>query len=266
MKKIIIVITILMISGCVSPYSKFYTDNTGGDDITKDKKYIITNNEPEVRQGTDPINDQLLMLENGYFMIGSSVFNAGNVSEEGAISKAKEIHASVVLLCSRYSETESGYTPLTLPNTSTSSTTANGNIYGQGGSVSYNGTSNTTYNGTKTTYIPFSVKKYDYAASYWVKRKPPIFGVIPTPLDQEVHKKIGTNKGMLVAVVIKGSPAFYADIFKNDILLNINDDVIFDNDSFTKSINKNADKNVDVIIIRDDKELHKMIKFGQLQN
>jgi PDZ domain len=264
MKKIVIVASVLIISGCTSLYSKYYTDNTRGVDITKQKNIIITDSEPEVRRGVNYDNDGRSMAENGYWMVGYSSFNASNVNDEGAISKAKDVHASVVILYSQYTGTQSGYMPLTVPSTNTSSTLLNGNIYGQGGAASYSGTSNTIYHGTNTTYIPFSVSKYDYGATYWIKNKPPILGILPKELTQEAHKRIGSNKGLLVDVVIKGSPAFYADIFSGDILEKINDDVIFDTDSLYKSNIKNANKEVDVLILRDDKEIHKLVKLHPL--
>ncbi len=261
MKKIIIV-SILIITGCTSPYSKFYVDKTGGVDITKS---TINTGDVEVRHGANVDSDIRSMLENNYGLIGFSSFNASNVSDDGAISKAKEVHASVLILYSQYSGTKSGYTPLTLPNTTTSSTTLNGNIYNQrSGNTSYSGVSNTTYNGTNTTYIPYSITNYDYVASYWVKTKPRALGVIPKELAPEIHKKLGSNKGLLVDLVVKDSPAFYADIFTGDMLMKIGDDVIYDEASLSKSVSKNAGKEVDVLLIRDDKEIHKLIKLRSL--
>jgi len=50
--------------------------------------------------------------------------------------------------------------------------------------------------------------------------KPPIFGTHIKDLTPEIRQQIGSNKGMLVYAVIKGSPAFEADILKGDVLKN----------------------------------------------
>ena len=270
MKRFILVIIIgstLIITGCASPYSKFYTDMTNGaSDITKAKIAIITDIDPEIRRGsTNKENDERLMSEDNYEPIGYSEFNAGNVDTDGALSKGREVHAAVIIIYSQYTGTQSGYMPMTVPKTTTASTTTNGNIYGYGGSASYSGTSNTTYNGTNTTYIPYSVNKYDYVATYWIKLKPVMLGLLIKELPQEMHKKIGTNNGLLIWGVRKGSPAFNADIFSGDILVKLNDDVISDRGSFEKSVATNADKEVDILIVRDEKELHKLVKLRPIQ-
>jgi len=95
-----------------------------------------------------------------------------------------------------------------------------GSAYGYGGYASYSGTAYTTTYGSKTTYIPYTVHRSDYLATYWIKMKPPIFGTHIKDLTPEIRQQIGSNKGMLVYAVIKGSPAFEADILKGDVLKN----------------------------------------------
>ncbi len=257
--KILFLALTIIITGCTSPYSKFYVDTTNGIDITK--KIIITQN-VEVRRGANFHSDARSMKENGYNIVGYSSFNASNVSDDGAIKKAKEVHASVVILYSQYTDTQSGYTPLTLPSTTTASTVLNGNVYNQRmGVTSYSGVANTTYNGSNTTYVPYSIANYDYGASFWVKIKPPILGVFPKDLTPEMHKKRGNNKGLLVDVVIKDSPAFYSDILTGDIIETMGNDVIYDENSFYNLMAKYAGKEVEILITRDDKEIHKSIKL-----
>lgn len=223
---------------------------------------VLPTGEPQVsRSSGDSKQDALRMAEDGYELVGYSSFNGSNVDENDAIAQAKKVHASVVILSSEYTGTESGYTPLTLPDTRTSSTTLHANAYGSGGYVSYSGTANTTTNGTRTTYIPYSVRKSDYFASYWIKKKPPVFGAHFKDLTPEIKQQLGSNKGVLINAVIKGSPAFEADILNGDVLRQIGDVSVFDNDSYQKALTKYEGREVDVVIVRGDKELHKSVKL-----
>jgi hypothetical protein len=256
------IMSIFMVS-CTTPFSKFYHDETGGADITKMSTVIISKDEPKVFHGSEEKKDSLKMLENGYSLIGYSSFNAGNVDEDGAITQAKKIHASVVMLYSKYTGTVSSMLPLTLPNTQTSTTSLYGNAYGYGGYTAYSGTATTTTYGTKTIYIPYSVRRSDYFATYWVKLKPPIFGVYIKELTPEIKYLIGSNKGMLVYAVVKGSPAFEADILEGDIIRKIGDTYIYDKNSFRWAVAKYEGEKVNVIVLRDGKEITKSIKLRE---
>jgi hypothetical protein len=200
------------------------------------------------------------MLEDGYNLVGISLFNGGkNVNVNAALEQATKVHASVVLVYSKYTHTLSGSIPLTLPDTQTSTTTLSGNVMDPGGSVSYSGSAYSTTYGTKTTYIPYSVQRFDYFAAYWIKLKPPVFGVYVQELSAELRQKIGSNKGVVVIAVVKGSPAFYADILRGDILKQIGNHEIFDPKIFVEVSSRYAGKKVEVKCLRDGKEFTKEI-------
>lgn len=261
-KKILAVgVIALLLSGCAAPFSKFYYDQTGGIDITKSSTVVIAEGGPILYQGNKEEDDSLKMREDGYAILGYSSFNAGNVDENDAITQAKKVHASVVIIYSSYTNTVSGAIPLTLPDTQTSSTSLHGNVYGSGGYASYSGNADTTTYGYKTTYIPYSVRRSDYLATYWVKLKPPIFGTYLRDLTTEVRQEIGSNKGMLITAVIKGSPTFHADIFRGDVLRQIGDIDIYSSESFQKALEKYQGQSVDVLISREGKEVKKTIRL-----
>lgn len=224
MKRIIILtIFSILIVGCAAPFSQFYYDKTGGIDITTIPTVIISQDEPKVFRGNKQEEDSFRMLEDGYGLVGYSSFNAGNVNENGAVAQAKKVHASAVILYSEYTETVSGTLPLTLPDTQTSTTSLYGSAYGPGGYANYSGSAYTTTYGTKTTYIPYSVRRANYFATYWVKIKTPVFGIHMRELTTEIRQEIKSNKGVLVYAVMNGSPAFLADIFRGDVVRSIGD-------------------------------------------
>ena len=261
---LILSIFIVLLQGCTSPFAKYYNDETGGIDITK--YVIMPTQEPKLYYGDDAAKDSLRMKENNYGLIGNSSFYTDSINESDAIDQAKAVHAEVVMLYSKYKRTVSGSAPITLPNTTTSSTYVSGNAYGSGGYATYSGTANTTSHGTSTSYIPYSFDQSDFLATYWIKRKPRMFGTEYEDLPENIRRKIGSNKGVLVTVVIKNSPAFNADIFSGDVIKNMGDVLITNVETINNAIDKYQGQEVDVLIFRDDKEIHKKIKIGKEPN
>jgi len=70
--------------------------------------------------------------------------------------------------------------------------------------------------------ISYAVQRSDFGAVFFVKTRQRA-GMIVIPIDDATRKRIGTNSGVLVRIVVDGSPAFIADIFpgrsNNDLSL-----------------------------------------------
>ena len=265
MKHLAITLMVLFLSACAAnPFSQFYYDQTGGIDLTTLNTVILPglNEKPILYRGNTPEEDRIKMLENGYGIVGYSSFNAGNVNENDVFVQAKKVHASVIVLYSQYTNTVSGSLPLTLPDNQTSTTSAYGSVYGSGGYGTYTGSATTTTYGTKTTYIPYSVRRYDYSATYWIKMKEPRIGTYVVDLDADKRAEIQSNKGMLIEAVIKNSPAYRSDIFRGDILRKIGDVDIYDGKSFQEALEKYAGQTVSVIIYRDGEIIEKQIQLN----
>ena len=156
----------LLLAGWANPFVQFYQDRTDGRDLTKSPTVVLPTGEPKMFQGADKETDYQRMLENGYSLVGFSSFNGADANVDGALTQAKVVHAEIVLIYSKHTGTRSGVLPLTLPDMQTSTTTLSGSTFGSGGYGSFSGTANTTTYGTQTTYIPYSVDRYDYFASY----------------------------------------------------------------------------------------------------
>lgn len=253
----------LLLTGCANPYEQFYQDRMGGFDYISSGDFIVTSNKPQLFTGDDPDTDFVKMYENGFNLIGFSSFNGvENINQNLAIKKAENLHASIVLIYKKYSDTVSGTSVLTLPDTQTSTTTLFGNAYSRGGMTTYYGNIYSTSYGTKTTLIPYSVNKYDYFASYWIKRKPPPFGVLARELTKEMKKEIGSNKGAFVVAVVKDSPAYKSDILQGDIIRKIDNTDIDHPKTLSETTMKYAGKKVSVTFFRDGKELTREVLFN----
>lgn len=231
-------LVLLAMPGCASPFSEFYHDNTGGQDVTKLPSFETSNAEPILTRGDSPDSDIEKMVEDGYGMIGYSSFDIGKaiVNEKEALLVARKIHASVVLVNSHYARTVTGTIPI--PITSK-----------DGSSVYY-------------LYIPYKIDRFNYFASYWVKMRPPGFGAYVKDLTQEQRARISGGKGVYVNIVFKNSPAFNADIIKGDIILSIASADIYDAKAFVEAVDQNAGEEVEVALSRDGKEIVKKVKLN----
>jgi len=262
---LILSLILIALSGCVAnPYKTYYTDLIGYD-VSKLSTVEQYSGDPKVFSGSsDADNDVFSMRENGYFLIGHSIFNVGSVSKNDVVKQGKEIYAETIIVYSEYTGTQTGMVPLTLPTTQTYNTNFSGSSYALGvGTIQHTGTARTTTSGMSTTYIPYSVNRSDYLALYFVKLKPTVIGIHENTIPTEVRKEIGTNKGVYVEIVILGSPAFNSDIIIGDVIFKIGDLDTFDIKSYTKAIREYRGKTVEVSLYRKDKILKKNVTLNQ---
>ncbi len=265
---VIILFFLLILSGCAgNPYAKFYHDNMNGADLTKIESLSLGNGDPEIIRGNNPDIDHIRMTELGYFLIGTSLFNSGERNDAELFSFAKSIKAEKVIIYTKYSHTNSGMMPLTLPETKTYNTNFSGNIYNvNSGNTSYYGNATTTSFGTRTTYIPYNVARYDYFVTYWVKLNLSKidFGADVVPLPPEVKSEIGSNKGVLVIGVVEKTPAYDSDIVRGDIITAIAGYPINNMDDYFNVKKKVAGQSVNVRILRKGTTLNKKVQFRQV--
>ncbi len=251
-----------LLCGCASnPYSRFYHDYTGGKRVA-DASGSVTVNNPELRHGGNPRADADEMRRNGYDCIGVSSFNGAGLSESGAVTQAKRVRAEIVFVYREYTETLSGSTPLVLPDTKTSVSYGHASAYGAGGSASSFGSSTTTTYGTQTMYMPYNIRRFDYLATFWVKAKTPAFGAVLADLTSEQRRQIQSNKGVVVLIVMRGSPAFSNDVLEGDIIKRVNDFDVVDKMQCVEVFNKFRGKTVSLLLLRNGKEVQKQFSLN----
>ena len=106
--------------------------------------------------------------------------------------------------------------------------------------------------------------RYDHAAVFFAKNKnKPRFGILAEELNPDSRKKYGTNKGVLVKAVIEDSPAFNANLFKNDVIISINDIPTVNLNGFAEATGsvKFDVENVMVVVLRDSDRLELLLKM-----
>jgi len=70
-------------------------------------------------------------------------------------------------------------------------------------------------------------------------------------LTDDLRRQIGTNRGVLVHAVIKGSPAFNADVMRGDVITKIGEDITPDRKSFGATMQQYAGQEVVLETYRD---------------
>jgi hypothetical protein len=191
--------TLLMASKLLAaednPYAKNYkAQNAGGlvsMQANPDTKILLSKHKDE---------DNISMLEDGFDLMGSSGFDAGNVLPELALRHAKAIKADTVLVYKKYGSAKTPVSKMQLIKEAAKK---------GGGEVD-----------AKDIESAEDAPQYKYYASYWAKMPAPLLGVHIIKLatrDEETDKVI-EKKGLKVLAVIKDSPAAKAGLVRGDIL------------------------------------------------
>jgi hypothetical protein len=256
--RLIVIIAAVLLAGCATTnnYAKFYKPN----DVTKipDLEYLKKNLEPQVMQAPmrtiKQTNKQI--IGKGYFPIGVSSFNGEMQDESFAKAQAQQAKAVLVLMANEYLNTKTSTVPLLVPNNHTT--------YGSG-TINHG-----SYSGSSTTYgsaiVPITTQhhRYDQIAIYYAKStKPNRIGLVIIDLTPEIRKALGRNTGALVFVVMDESPAFYANVLEDDVLIEFQDKPIR-SALEAQTIFLSADRDVDhsiMKILRNGEEKTIAIKF-----
>jgi hypothetical protein len=245
-----------LLSGCQNPWKDFYQ----GHALPEEAPF---NGTPECIPTNDFDASVKDAVRNGYIVIGQSSFNAGNnVKVADLQSFGESIRADVIFYASgNQTATQTSmvvpqYHPGTQQTTYLSGYGSNGN--------SFYGTANTYSSGTySTAVVPVTVVRMDYLAVYlkrnWNKV---ILGVQYSPITPEQARMVGTNSGIIADVILRRSPAFAADIYEGDLILEANGQKVnFDN--FSDFLDSHHGKVVELLIYRNGARITKKVKLAQ---
>lgn len=246
----------VVLAGCSNPFRQNYQSML--DKWPQSKSMLMQNPEtaePRLITSEDMKSDALAMLENGYLLIGKSKFKSPPIDEKQALDQAKKVGADVVLVKSEYVNTLTQSVPITdwIPEkkiTTTERATFQENPSAQP-SIALREVTQTLQGESYTRYVPKSTDYFEYSTSFWKKSKPTMFGVLVQPLDNATKKRLQSNRGVIVKVVVNKSPAYNADILRDDIIIQFADEPVADPDDFFDKIKKHAGQKVTVKVIRD---------------
>jgi hypothetical protein len=206
------------VSGCANGYQQFYQP------IPQASNRIAkSTSAPSIRTSTgDATKDMDALYVEGFSPVGYASFNGPMANIRGALIQAKKVGATYVVASRQYTNTVSGALPIVTPTTNTSYSSGTVNAYGSGGFATGNYSGTTTSYGSQTTYVPYSIARFDQAAVFYAPMTRTGFGALIRPLTNEEARSIGTAKAGYLRAVRRGSPAFEADVLPGDILRSVN--------------------------------------------
>ena len=241
--------------GCSNPFNDTYVSKLESWPSGQVARVLPVQGDVKLMTSLDIKNDAERMLENGYLLLGRSKFRETQININEAKKFAREINASIVLVERKFADAVTEAVPINEWIPARQETLKSKSVVVSGpnaGKVIETEITKEIQGEFRTKYVPQTMEYYDYAATYWGKLKPPIFGVFVNRLDNESRQRLKSNRGVIVRAVIRDSPAFKADIIPNDIITSFADQAITDIEQLFDLVLLNNGGTVDVEFIRDD--------------
>jgi serine protease Do len=274
MKIIVLSLVILFLTGCAqSGYKKFYNPYVDAKTLP-DIELLTQGQEPKVF-GTDNFDRDILTLRAKlYIPIGYSSFNGSYEDTKNASAQAKRIGATIVLVNSKYTNTQTTTSTLFLPDNKTTyhsgNASANTTYNNSNGGYLGNSNANAAYSGTSTTYgtkaVPITShqRRYDQNAVYLVKStRKPKFGISFNDLNPAQRTDLERNTGVFIIVVIEDSPAFFANVIAGDVLIAVDGHQVINTKQAKRLMGSvsSASSSSELTIIRKGKERTIHVQF-----
>ncbi|MBR5902386.1 PDZ domain-containing protein [bacterium] len=249
--KLLILLSVSFLAGCANPFADAYTSY-----------YRVPASEfnphPQVikceRANFD--NTYNGILERGYSVIGSSAFSQDDryisSSEAYVWQQATNVYADIALYYVTFERTDDQSYYEDEP-VKTTAYTRHSN-----GKSSY-----TEINTTQTKYVQKLVDIYSYAAFFFKRSGNAGIGLACSDLNSDAHARLGTNKGIIVDTVVRNTPAFYADILKDDVIIEFNGSPVYDTVSFNSMVAGNRGASLTLTIVRNGIAMPKTINLNR---
>ncbi len=244
MKKLLGLLLLLVSSAYIYAAENLYEKNYKAQN-TANLASLQANPDTKIFVSKHKDEDNISMLENGYDLMGSSGFDAGNVLPELALQHAKAIKADTVLVYKKYGSAQTPISSMQLIKEAAKK---------GGGEVD-----------AKEFASAEDAPQYKYYASYWAKMSAPLLGVHIIKLatrDEETDKVI-EKIGLKVLAVIKDSPAAKAGLVRGDILHKLAETALNKPEQLSPLVRKFQGQNV---AIEYEREGQKRVANAQLNS
>lgn len=258
---LIFLLNVMLLISCVSTTSvaKFYTEVQTIESISEECR-LAENEEPKVFYSDDIQSDLYFVRSNYFQVIGYSTWNGPDENGAGGedclqdeiVSFCKEKSAKVAIYSEKYTDTRNEIYSIPLTNNHYYSD-SNGYMH--------------SYSTTSFMTNSYSVNRYDYDVYFFVPYsqpyiKAPKIGIEFRNLDSADRIKFQRNTGVLVDVVYENSPAFFANLSRGDMIIEINGENILNGESYNSVSSKlSANDSVEIKYIRNGKEEKAVFKI-----
>lgn len=172
----VVVICGMLFAGCgVNGFTEFYNQSILDENLAylKEKHkdiFLHKGNKVQIIASNDLEADIRTIMNNGAIILGQSGFRGGCQDSNKAITQAKKIGATHILVKIVHIDTKTATGSIAMPTTQTSTTQGNVNAFGSGGYAFGNYNSTTTTSGI--AYMPYSYNVYicNHDAIYFIFR------------------------------------------------------------------------------------------------
>ena len=218
-------VAFLALCGCASlnSFSKFYVPFRDSASLHGKPWIEPASGKPAIyAYSGDPEVDNLRAAEAGYIPIGFSEFYGppATMAKREALAQARRLGASLVLIRPQYRRAGFGAAPW---NRSTP---------------------------TRPSAVP---ALNDTMATFWVRADTSKlrFGAQTVELTQAQREALKRSAGVLVTVVVRGTPAYDAQILRGDVILKVDGENVMDPRGFESQLTRFQGQRVDLEILRD---------------
>lgn len=229
MKKYLLIVLSLLLISCSTTggISDFYNSNFNDGELPKEC-FLQEGEEPKVYYSSNLSSDINMLKSNYYQILGYSSFNGpaqGDELSDNVKNMCKKEKALIALYNYEYTDTRHGVYSL----------------YG-GGVSSYN------------------IKRYDYTVvlfvslPFWyIENQKSGFEV--KDLDSSTRQVLQRNTGAVIDVVYNKSNAFYANLIKDDVLIEINGIPVYTSEDYYNFIRNYSGNSFILKVIRNGREI-----------
>jgi len=244
-----------VLAGCANPFQQSYMPAPGA---TADILASLTTpcENPVITRGPADAQTPARMYRRGFMLMGTSSYNAQDISDKDLADFARQLGACEVLLHLRPVRSE-GYTYV---QTYSPGYTV---YYGHGGYGWGGGFGVYTPGYYSGGYVPYVRDSYDVTATFWARmREPMTLGVWADRIPDEVRKARNIDRGAYVISVRDNSPADQAGIMAGDVITHIGDRPVDGESAWNAAVNEYQGRPAVFTVVRDGKALRKTVMLG----
>lgn len=203
---------------------------------------------PTLFRGSDFQADELAMLENGFMLLGASVFAHGGADARQAVEQGKRVRAAAVVVYGRAFEVFPGRPLPWWPNLpDPPEVGANGAGIGES---------------MMAAPSPAALAA-GYAATYWRKVEPTIFGAVLRALDRDEMARLSRRTGAVVEAVRVCTSAQAANILRGDVLVAIDGKPIRDVAAIDPYLDSIAGRKIHLDVLRNGRPRSIEVQLSQ---
>jgi hypothetical protein len=264
MKKYLIALAVAALSACVNPYRANFNTTQDRYPSWLEGRFAPQSKATKLIPTDNIEADGQKLFEQGYIMIGYSRFDHPKLDSALALQEGKMRGADIVLLQKKFSQSLTETVTMTQwgPSETTDIREDTGVTSGTETTHIDRRVSITTSRGPETVYVPQQVDYFEHSATFWRKVERPIFGASVRDLSDEQKKKLETNRGLVVRSLVIDSPAYAADILKDDVILRFDGEGVPSAKRFYEDLLRKAGKTVPVSILRGNKTIEKKVTLN----